>query len=330
MSLDIFNPEISVVAKGIEGKTMLIYGSNRLGKSSQACKSNKPFYLGFESGINAIGGVPFANIQRWSDFVKLNKQFTSPSTVEKAKEMYATIVFDTVQAAALLCQDYVCQQYDVNRIKDGNDSFGLWNEYASEFARQINLLTSAGYTVIFISHDATRKFLDDQGETYEKVFPAGDKRSIDPICDLVDIIIYVKANGMDENKVERKSSALLVNTPQYHAGSRFDYLPTYLKEFTMENLEKALEDAITKQEQEKTGSTASYSTYVETNTTVEIPFEQLVDEIGTIAKQLHADGKFGLYEEVVSRLLSKGAKVKEAKKTQRQQLELILDEIKLL
>ncbi|MES9681310.1 hypothetical protein, partial [Bacillus safensis] len=30
--LDIFKPEVSVIAKGIEGKVVTIYGSNNLGK----------------------------------------------------------------------------------------------------------------------------------------------------------------------------------------------------------------------------------------------------------------------------------------------------------
>ena len=93
MSLDIFNPSISTVPKGIEGKTMLWYGSNRTGKTYQATKANKPYYLAFEKGINAIAGIPFAPIQKWADFRKLNKQLTNPTTLEKAKELYQTIIF---------------------------------------------------------------------------------------------------------------------------------------------------------------------------------------------------------------------------------------------
>lgn len=44
--LDIFNPAISSVSKGLEGKVITITGSNNLGKTKQATRMEKPFYLG--------------------------------------------------------------------------------------------------------------------------------------------------------------------------------------------------------------------------------------------------------------------------------------------
>lgn len=54
MELDIFNPQVSTVAKGLEGKVILVYGGNNLGKTKQATRMKKPFYLPFEAGLNAI------------------------------------------------------------------------------------------------------------------------------------------------------------------------------------------------------------------------------------------------------------------------------------
>ena len=36
--LDIFNPQVSTVAKGLEGKVILVYGGNNLGKTKQATR----------------------------------------------------------------------------------------------------------------------------------------------------------------------------------------------------------------------------------------------------------------------------------------------------
>lgn len=46
MSFDIFNPNVSKVAKGLEGKVITIYGGNNLGKTKQATRMERPFYLG--------------------------------------------------------------------------------------------------------------------------------------------------------------------------------------------------------------------------------------------------------------------------------------------
>ena len=57
VSLDIFAPQYSTVAKGLEGKVILVYGGNNLGKTKQATRMKKPFYLPFEAGLNAIPGI---------------------------------------------------------------------------------------------------------------------------------------------------------------------------------------------------------------------------------------------------------------------------------
>lgn len=83
--LDIFKPEVSVIAKGIEGKVVTIYGSNNLGKSKQSSRMTKPLYLPFEKGLNAIAGVNFMPINSWGDFKKVNKQ-TFPKTLKKQRK----------------------------------------------------------------------------------------------------------------------------------------------------------------------------------------------------------------------------------------------------
>jgi hypothetical protein len=327
MSLNIFNPVISTVSHDMAGKTILVYGSNRTGKTKQLSRLPKPYYLAFEKGINGIAGIPFAPIQKWSDFVKINKQLTNLKTLEKAKELYQTIIFDTVQAASLMCEDYICQRYDVTRIKDGNKGYGLYKEYGTEFAKQINLLTSAGYTVAFISHESTRIFKDQNGEEYEKIYPAGDKRSIDPVCDLVDIIAFASVNGLDENGQEIKSSLYMVNTQQYHAGSRFDYLTPCLKEFTAENLQKAISDAVKKQEEVEGIKTVDYSKFKQQYENEVLSFEELQEKIKEIAIKLNDVDRMDEYKEVVENYLGTDGKVSEATKKQQQQLELILNDL---
>ena len=86
--LDIFNPQISVVAHGLEGKVILLYGGNSTGKTYQAVRMDKPYVLACESGLNGQNGIPFANIKTWSDFVNVVGQLTNPATVDKAKELF--------------------------------------------------------------------------------------------------------------------------------------------------------------------------------------------------------------------------------------------------
>jgi hypothetical protein len=330
MSLDIFNPVVSTVSHDMAGKTILVYGSNSVGKTKQACRLPKPYYLAFEKGINAIAGVPFAPIQKWSDFVKVNKQLTNEKNLDKAKQLYQTIIFDTVEASAKMCQAYICEQYGVNRIRDGEKGFGLWTEYETEYWKQINTLTGSGYTVYFISHDGTRIFKDENGEEYEKIYPKGDKRSIDPICNLVDIIGYLKVNGLDENGVEVKSSLFAVNTPEYLARSRFDYFPNCVEEFTAENLQLAIDKAVKEQEKAEGIKTVDFAAFNKQYKVESYTFEELQEKIKAIAMKLNDADRMEEYVAIIEEYLGVGKKVSEATKKQQQQLELILNDLETL
>lgn len=328
--IDIFNPQISVVARGIEGKTILLYGSNSVGKTKQATKAKKPYYLGFEAGINAISGIPFARINSWSEFKMICSQLTNVATLDKAKEMYNTIIFDTVDASAKFCEKYVCDQNDAPSIAKGNKGYGLWKEYESEYWFEINRLTNVGYTVIFIGHESSREFQDEHGETYNKIFPKGDKRTIDPIVDLVDVVAFLRPNGLDEHGNEILSSAFFVNTPYFLSRSRFTYMPKKLQEFTLENLESALSEAIEKEEAEKSGSTVSFKDFQETQHPAEATLEELKEKVKECVMKLQSLNRMEEYMEIVSKYLPSGVGVKDAKKTHKEQVKMIVFELEQL
>lgn len=107
VQVDIFNPQKTVIAKGLSGKSFLIFGSNSTGKTAQAVRMPKPFVIATESGLNATVGVAYNRVNSWADFKRLVKQFTSKATVDKARELYDTIIIDELYATALLCQEYI-------------------------------------------------------------------------------------------------------------------------------------------------------------------------------------------------------------------------------
>jgi hypothetical protein len=319
VSFDIFNPHVSVVAKGLEGKVITIYGSNNLGKTKQATKMKKPFYLGFEKGIRAISGIPFLPINNWTDFKKINKQLTNPKTLDQAKQLYQTIIFDEVYTSALYCQDFLCKKHGVETIGEGNGGFGLWKEYESEFWTEIDKLLGTGYTLIFISH---------QEETKEgKAIPKGDKRSIKPIIDNSDIVVYLTSNGIDEDKNVIKSSAWFAETDEFFARSRFDFIDTYLPEFTSENLEKVIAVAIERQEEAEGIKAVSYNEQSERFKSDALNFDDLMEQIVEAGGRLAEADRLDELTEVVEKHLGVGKKVTECKKSQVQFMGLILDDL---
>jgi len=208
-----------------------------------------------------------------------------------------------------------------------NEGFGLWKEYENEWFREFNKLTNAGYCLYFISHSESKELQDPiTGEKYDKMIPVGDKRTIKLIEDTADIIGYVRSNGFDDTGKEIPSSLYLGNDRGFKAGSRFDYLTPFIKEFTAENLIKAIADAVDAEEkasgiQGKTFDEKHKSSEVEKPT-----FEALCKSIQDYAKLLTKDGEKSkqAYVDIVEQHLGATKKVSESTEKNYPQIEMIL------
>jgi len=324
--------EKSVVSKDLKGKTVLVYGDNRTGKTKELLKLPNPIYLGWEYGINAIPGIPFERLNKWSKFKKFNT-----SLLKKTKDFNGeiTLVFDTIDEASLKCDEYICQKHDVDTIGDGNGGFGLWKEYSKEFWSEINRLTGAGFTVAFIAHSGTIVHNKDTDEEYTQIYPGRDglvdrKRTINPIIDAVDIIGYLKSNGFDENEKEIPSSAFFVNTKTFKAGTRFDYFPEVMEVWSAENLIKGIKDAV-EQEEKVTGiESVTFEEQQEVIEEEEMTYDEILAAIKPIVVAMKATDRLDEYQEIVSKYLGDDAKVSEAKKSQVEALDMILSELQEL
>lgn len=321
--VDIFNPQRTVIAKGLEGKSFLIYGSNSLGKTAQAVRMSKPFVIATESGLNATVDIPYNRVNTWGEFKKLVKQFTSPATVEKARELYDTIIIDEMYAASLLCQDFVIQTYGQGALTlgDGTGKVNLYQMYEKEFFKTVNTLLSANYTVVFIGHEQKKS---DQ----EKIQPKGDKRCVDPIKDWVDYVIYLKSNGVDENGKVIPSSAYLAETDEFFARSRFDTTPTYLPVWSAEALEKAVNEGIKGLESATGTKAVTYDVQKAQNTSVSVDYDATMEALQSVGQRFAEAGKMETLTEIVEETLGAGKKVSECTKKQVDAMIIILDNLK--
>ena len=321
-SFDIFNPNVTVMAKGLAGKSMLIYGGNSLGKTAQSVRMPKPFVIAAESGLNATSNIPYARITSWAQFIKIVKQFTDKGTVDKAREMYDTIIIDEMYAVSLLCQDYVIATYGNGALTlgDSEGKVNLYQAYEKQFFKAVNLLLSCDYTVVFIGHA--------QQDKNGYITPKGDKRCVDPIRDFVDYVIYLESNGVDENNNVINSSAYLAETDRFFARSRFKYTPTYIKEFTAENLEKAIIEGIEKEEQINGIKTVTYAEQKAQNTADTIDYDATMEALQDIGMRFAESNNMDILTEIVENTLGVGKKVTECTKKQIDAMCIILDDLK--
>lgn len=325
--LDIFNPPVSKIARGLEGKAILVYSDNGLGKTFQATRMPRPFYIGFEMGIRGISGVPFAPINSWGDFKKINKQLTDPKTVDKARELYQTIIFDEVYASARMCQDYICRRHGAEHMGEvaakSENRPNLYVAYEAEYFREIDKLLKSGYTLMFIGHETT------DNDT-KQIIPKGDKRSMQVIRDNADFCIWLSNNGIDEDGVAVNSSAHFFQTPQFFARSRYTKMVSQLESYTAENLEAAITKAIEDEEKEKGVKSVSFDEQKEMLIPETKDLPSLVAEVQAIGGQIANAGHLQEVVDLVDKHLGKGVKVTEAKKGQEDIVSVLLDDMKHL
>ncbi|MFL1672644.1 ATP-binding protein [Paenibacillus dendritiformis] len=318
MSLDIFAPARSVVAEGLQGKKILIYGSNNLGKTYQVARFDRPYFICFEKGLSAVNGIPFASINKWSDFKKVVRQFEK--SPDKAKELYGTIAIDGADIMAKYCSKFVCDTHGVTRLKEGNNGYGLWSEFETELWEQLDKLVSLDFTVVFIAHET-------ETEEGQKV-PKGDKRLMPYIRDYCDFTIYLKSNGLDENGDVIYSTAYLAETPEFFARSRFTHVPKIIETFTAENLKDAIVQGIKAQSKEEGFELVTEQEKKETYKSVELDFDVLMEEIKTVGNQLVKLNKLDDLTGIAEKYLGVGVKVTDCKKNQVEVMSVILDEMK--
>lgn len=320
MGFNILEPQISKVAKGLEGKVIMVYGGNNLGKTLQGTRMEKPLVLPFEHGLNAIAGIPHFPINSWSDFKKVNMSLTNPRSLEQVKEKYQTIIFDEIDASANYCQEYICRKYDAETIGSGNDGWGLWKEYETEYWREINRLTKAGFTVYFIAHSQIDR-------DTKQIVPKGDKRALAPIQNLADVAIYLQSAGIDEDGKVIKSVGYMAETPEFFARSRFDYMDTMMEEYTAENLEKVFDDAIARQAEADGVEPVTHEEQAQMKET-ELNYDELIEGIKAEFVRLKEADLLNQYLEVVEGELGTGAVVSEVPKSKVQSLDVILFQLK--
>ena len=217
MALNILNIQPSVISRDLRGKYVMLYGKAKSGKTTAACQFPKALLCAFEKGYNAIGGVYAADINTWSDFKLVLRQLDSA----EAKQMYETIIIDTVSIAWDLCEQFICAQNGVQKIADIPWGGG-YSACKKEFEASLRKITQMGYGVVLLCHNTILIEKDANDNDREIIRPDLPKRAAEICNGIVDIIGYISNEYQDG-----VSTRWLITreTPYVFAGSRFKYMP---------------------------------------------------------------------------------------------------------
>lgn len=184
--LDLKNLKKHSISSTLRGKSVLIAGVPKIGKSTFASKADHVLFFNFENGTEFLPlEVEPIPIQKWSEFRGYLKQLRDPDI----KEMYHCIVIDTVSICSQLVERYICMQNGVENIKDIPYGQG-YAMPANEFFNVFHEISMLGYAIIFLAHTKTQPsgYFDEKGESIQQTVADVDKRIfavLNGMCDLI-------------------------------------------------------------------------------------------------------------------------------------------------
>ena len=332
MAIDIFAIQPSVISRNLKGKSFLIYGRKKSGKTSNAVKFERPILLGFEKGWNMLSGVIAQPVNKWTEALTIKKQLLKDAReVEKGNKKethFQTVIVDTGDIAYDQCEAYILTK-EGKQYLDETESKRGYKATEREFDTFFQEIVKAGYTLVVISHSETKQ-VKENGEKYDRTQPTMDKRGMKVVSRLVDVIgfadIMTRESGEDEMVLIMRGNKYL------EAGSRNKHMSHKIP-FTYQALEEDMAQAVEKLEKE--GATVSDEAITAfKDQSKEVNFEEVRESIKQIAIKLNGLDKenetclMNDYVKIVENHLGIGRTVRDCTHVQAGIMGMILQDLK--
>ncbi len=317
------------VSRDLSGYITYVFGPPKTGKTTLGSEMPKPLLLAFEKGYNALAGIIPKDITTWSELKQTERELKDP----EVKALFSTIIVDTVDVAAVLCDKYVCSQNGVDSISQIPYGGG-WGLLKKEFEGVFRRITQMGYAVYFISHAKESSFKRSDGSEYTQIHPSVSTMYNGIIENMADLYGYMHPVIKDgENKIVitwRSADGTI------SCGGRFKYM-TPETPSNYNAIVKALNSAIDKEAEVK-GKEFVTDEREAAVKTVEFDFDAMMNEFSEIIgfiTQNTSEEDFGnnwapRVTQIVETYLGKGKKVSNCTRDQVEMLSLIVTEMREL
>ena len=318
MAIDLLAIQPHKVSRDLSGYITYIYGPGGAGKTTFGASCKKPLLLAFELGYKALPGVMAQPVQSWGEVKQVLRDLKRP----EVKEVYSTIVVDTVDIASQLCEKYMCNQLGIENIGDGGWATNGWAKAKKEWESTWRAFTMEGYAVVFISHSKDKVFKKKDGTEYNQITPSCSTAYEEIIKNMVDIMGYIEIDNGQRKLILRSAD------DSVDCKSRFKMIAPEIP-FGYNELVDALNEAIDKEAALTNGAfvtNESFKAPEVTNYDYDALMAEFKDIVGIVMGKNQTNAV--KLTAIVDKYLGKGKKVAEATPEQSELIYLIISEIK--
>lgn len=318
MAIDLLAIQPHKVSRDLSGYITYIYGPGGAGKTTFGASCKKPLLLAFELGYKALPGVMAQPVQSWGEVKQVLRDLKRP----EVKEVYSTIVVDTVDIASQLCEKYMCNQLGIENIGDGGWATNGWAKAKKEWEQTWRAFTMEGYAVVFISHSKDKVFKKKDGTEYNQITPSCSTAYEEIIKNMVDIMGYIEIDNGQRKLILRSAD------DSVDCKSRFKMIAPEIP-FGYNELVNALNEAIDREAALTNGefvTNESFKAPEVTNYDYDALMAEFKDIVGIVMGKNQTNAV--KLTAIVDKYLGKGKKVAEATPEQSELIYLIISEIK--
>ena len=236
MAINLLELQPSVINKSLSGKTILLAGAPKIGKSEWCATSPRTLIFDLENGYNAHPNVYKVPVTKWSDI----KMYLQQLKKEEVKQKFDNVAFDTISVAWDLCTQFICSQNGVTKI--GEIPYGAgYKARDDEFAHTLRSFIMLDFGLILTCHVKETTIGTKDDVDIVALRPDLDKRCLPIVNSLVDVIGVIQQTWNENGESERW--LLTKATPTITAGSRWAHLDARIP-FGYKYLEEAIGRAI--------------------------------------------------------------------------------------
>ena len=318
MAIDLLSIKPHKVSRDLSGYITYVYGPGGAGKTTFGASCKKPLLLAFELGYKALPGVMAQPVQTWGEVKQVLRDLKKP----EVKEMFSTVVVDTVDIASQLCEKYMCNQLGIDNIGDGGWATNGWAKAKKEWEQTWRAFTMEGYAVVFISHSKDKVFKKKDGTEYNQITPSCSTAYEEIIKNMVDIMGYIDINNGQRKLILRSAD------DSVDCKSRFKMIAHEIP-FGYNELVDALNEAIDKEAELTNGAFVTDESFKAPEVT-NYNYDALMIEFKDLVSAVMNKNQSNAVKltAIVDKYLGKGKKVAEATPDQAELIYLIVNEIK--